>query len=775
MAKNNVTVIALTSSGKDGSDTVNKIGMSCKKFGNKFYSVSTQYAYIDERTATHESITIYNYDGSGKNVTLDPRNVVCFARGGVTNTQIGMAILTIFENTGMFVINERRPMEMCANKLYSAIQLDAYKIPTPRTAFVANLTSLDDALDKIGNKFPVIVKTLTGAEGVGVSIVESYESLKSVLQSLWKYKAELLIQEYLPIKNDVRVLVLDGKVVAAAMRGKAPKDFRTNLAQGAQGGPYKLSDREREIAERATQAFGCYYVGVDMVTSEGKPYVIELNASPGSGNVYRSYFEGSEGQDITGQKLIDSVVKHSINRENWHFNHREAGLIEPLVIDGVGKFDAKLDTGNESYNVLGAENIEEYNGTVSFTIQGKQYERPVVSHVRIRTNNINVDRRPVVEMDVEFRNRKFRNVRFSLVPRRFNKYPVLIGNKFMNLAKVSVNVNALNTLPEQAVSNHYVQKINTLSSFAQIDEMQDILREKIHMSNNSLDVQLMNEALDHINVAKYNLKNEQQQAYDRNTIMHADKKFIEFLENAKASREDVATLIEQIVIDEARRGGKKKVSMADKRRAVAKLDAAREKVRSKKTKSKRKSRSAASKKTKQWPPKQGDYDRLERAFQRRRAKADKAKGIKRITSRSGSAAHDERLRGIGGPTSREHAPYRKRELERLYKRKKYKDAAPTEGNPEIASIRFWNYNKKNPRRSEFTGKPIQTGASPRKVDGDLKSRFTRYYGAKGQRSRTGASAESIRASVKKLIQLGRWPSPSAAEALRKGREKRWKK
>jgi ribosomal protein S6--L-glutamate ligase len=537
MAKSDVTVIVLTSSRSDLSDTVKKIGESCKKYGVKFYPILTQYAYIDDRTASHESITVHNYDGRGKSITLDPRDVVCFSRGGVANTQIGLAILTIFENTGMFVINERRAMELCANKLYTAIQLDTYKIPTPRTAFVANISSLDDALDKIGNSFPVIVKTLTGAEGVGVSIVESYESLKSVLQTLWKYEAEIIIQEYLPINNDVRVLVLDGKAVAAAMRGKAPKDFRTNLAQGAVGGPYELSDEERQIAEQAAEAFGCYYVGVDMVMSQGKPYIIELNASPGSGNVYRSYFEGSEGADITGQKLIDRVVKHSIDRRNWHFNHREAGLIEPLKIENIGDFKAKLDTGNESYNVLGAEDIVEHNGTVEFRVMGKTYNLPIVSHVRIRTNNIHVDRRPVVELDVTFRNRKFQAVRFSLVPRKLNKYQVLIGNKFMKLAKISVNVNARNMLPEN-INNHYISKINSLHSLAEIGEMHEMLVEKLTACRHENEKNLIEQAIEHVSVAKYHLKNAQQEFYNKDATMHIDKKFIEFLEFVEENATD---------------------------------------------------------------------------------------------------------------------------------------------------------------------------------------------------------------------------------------------
>jgi RimK family alpha-L-glutamate ligase len=769
---NHVTVIVLTSSGKDGSDTVNKIKESCRKLGKKFYAVSTQYAYIDDRASTPEKIVIHNYDGSGKSVTLDPRDVVCFARGGVTNTQIGMAILTIFENTGMFVINERRPMELCANKLYSAIQLDSYDIPTPKTAFVANLSSLDNALEQIGNKFPVIVKTLTGAEGVGVSIVDSYESLKSVLQTLWKYNAELLIQEYLEIKNDVRVLVLDGKVVAAAMRGKAPRDFRTNLAQGAEGGPYKISDEEREIAERAAQAFGTYYVGVDMVTSKGKPYVIELNASPGSGNVYRSYFTKSEGENITGQKLIDSVVKYAVNRENWNFNHREVGLIETIDVDGIGKFQAKLDTGNESYNVLGAENIEEYNGTVSFTVQGKKYEKPVVSHVRIRTNNMNVDRRPVVEFDVEFRNRKFKNIRFSLVPRRFNKYPVLIGNKFMNLAKISVNVNAVNTLPESYSNNHYVQKINTLNSFVQIDEMRDILAEKLQTCKKEDEANLIEEALGYINVAKYNLKNQQQQAYDRNTIMYADKKFLNFLENFNNDNSETQNLNEQVVSEAKKSNRESSISQA--RKALAKISKKREGLKKKKT---RKSRSVASKSIKGRATEK-DYQRLDRAIQRRRAKADREKGIVRKKSREKlGPAHVGATEGPSTPASREYSRSRRSQLERLYSKKYPTEKAPTEYNPEMASVRFWNYRTPtNPRRSD-AGNPIQSGARAGVVDGGIKQRFGRYYGnKKGKtKSRTGMTGEEIRSVVREKIRRGEWPSPGGMAGLRKGWEKTWMK
>ena len=43
---------------------------------------------------------------------------------------------------------------------------------------------------RIGGKFPVIIKTITGLQGIGVSIVNDYKSMISVIQSLWKFNEQ---------------------------------------------------------------------------------------------------------------------------------------------------------------------------------------------------------------------------------------------------------------------------------------------------------------------------------------------------------------------------------------------------------------------------------------------------------------------------------------------------------------------------------------------------------------------------------------------------------
>ena len=148
-------------------------------------------------------------------------------------------------------------MLLCDNKLSSTITLDRYDINTPKTAMINNVKSIENAHKKIGGKFPVIIKTLTGTQGVGVSKVNDMASLVSVAQSLWKFDAELLIQEFLDIKSDIRTLVVNGHIIGAAERIKQDdKEFRNNVHLGAKTVPYNLSEEEKELIRRAARSSG---------------------------------------------------------------------------------------------------------------------------------------------------------------------------------------------------------------------------------------------------------------------------------------------------------------------------------------------------------------------------------------------------------------------------------------------------------------------------------------------------------------------------------------
>ena len=428
-----VTILALTSSDKDLSDTIEKMQEICKRRKIEFYAVKTSKAQIDISNVIANKIVIKNYDGEGKDIAIVPGDTVAIVRGGVMNTDIGVAIMTILQNNGVFMINERGGMELCANKLETAIALKKHNLPHPRTAFVAAEENIETAVKEIGGKFPVIVKTLTGAEGIGVSKIESMESLKSVLQTLWKYGAEIIMQEFLPdFKNDVRSICLNGKIFACAKRDKAPKDFRTNIARGSKGGAFQLSDEEIKLVEEAARVSKCYFVGVDHVINDGKPYIIEMNASPGSGNIYYRYYEDGKGKNnVKGEELVEDFVNYILVKTHWKLFSNLA-VRENITIEGVD-YHAKIDTGNSGYNMIHADEIKDNgNHTVTFTLpNGKRITKKIVSRLVVKSG-IGKKKRMVVLMDIVFRGKKYPNIKFSIGDRAHMSSKVLLGLQFLS-------------------------------------------------------------------------------------------------------------------------------------------------------------------------------------------------------------------------------------------------------------------------------------------------------------------------------------------------------
>ena len=427
-----VTILALTSSEKDLSDTVEKMTEICKRRRIPFHAVKTKKAQIELSGVVADKIKIRNHDGEGNDITIVPSDTVAIVRGGVMGSDVGVAILTILQNNGVFMVNEKGGMELCANKLETAIALKKHGLPHPRTAYISNEENIESAVKEIGGKFPVVCKTLTGAEGIGVSKIDSMESLKSVLQTLWKFGAEVIIQEFLPnFKNDVRSIVLNGKIFACAKRDKAPKDFRTNIARGSKGGAFQLSDEEIKLVEQAARVSKCYYVGIDHVINEGKPYIIEMNASPGSGNLYYRYYgEGKGKNNVKGEELVEDFIDHILVKANWKLFSNLA-VREPVKIDGV-EYQAKIDTGNSGYNMIHATDIKD-NGdhTVTFTLaSGKKVTKKIISRIKVKSG-VGEKKRLVVLMDIDFHGKHYPNIKFSLGDRSHMSSKVLVGLRFL--------------------------------------------------------------------------------------------------------------------------------------------------------------------------------------------------------------------------------------------------------------------------------------------------------------------------------------------------------
>jgi ribosomal protein S6--L-glutamate ligase len=234
-----------------------------------------------------------------------PRYDAVIPRIGASITPYGTAVIRQFETIGTYCVNGSDGITASRDKLNAHQVLARHRIGMPTTAFAASPKDTRNLIDLVGTA-PLIVKLLESTQGKGVVLAETRKAAESVISAFRGLKANFLVQHFVKeaAGEDIRCLVIGGRVVAAIKRTGAEGDFRSNLHQGGTASIARISKAERETALRAAKAFGLGMAGVDLLRSETGPKVLEVNSSPG--------FEGVEtatGKDIVG-RLYDDIELH---------------------------------------------------------------------------------------------------------------------------------------------------------------------------------------------------------------------------------------------------------------------------------------------------------------------------------------------------------------------------------------------------------------------------------------------------------------------------------
>ena len=420
------------------------IGEVSEKKGLKYTLINVEEAYIADQDLDVGEVTFHNFDGEDKKITINRDKCIVFVRAGAIQTLVSQALVSTLGTYGFFLINDLESMLLCDNKLSSTITLNRYNISTPKTAMINNVKSIETAHKKIGGKFPVIIKTLTGTQGVGVSKVNDMASMVSVCQSLWKYDAQILIQEFLDIKSDIRTLVVNGHIIGAAERHKTDeKEFRNNVHLGAKTTPYNLSEEEKEFVRRAARASGAMYCGVDHCKIGKELYVLEINGSPGIRSSFMGY-DPADGKKV-GKKSDKEVFEIMLDYYSAEIHRRplfrtESGYIERVMIEGLKTpIRAKFDTGNgTNATMLHVDELEINGDVATWSKEGQKFKNDIVD-ISLAKHLNTTDKRPVVELTITFNNKQY-TVPFGLTTRD-SASEMLVNRKLLSIFKVSVNPN----------------------------------------------------------------------------------------------------------------------------------------------------------------------------------------------------------------------------------------------------------------------------------------------------------------------------------------------
>src|SRR5487761_1807141 len=197
-------------------------------------------------------------------------------------TRYGSAIVRQFEMQNVPTVTSSIAIVRSRDKLRSMQLLAKAGVGIPKTVFARETADFEGVLEQVGG-VPVIIKVVRGTHGNGVVLAETRKAALAVMQAFYVEGVNFLVQEFVAESAgvDIRAFVVNGKVVASMLRQSLDDDFRSNLHQGGEGIPVKLTDEERKTAQKAAKAMGLSVCGVDIMRSNEGPLVLEVNASPG--------------------------------------------------------------------------------------------------------------------------------------------------------------------------------------------------------------------------------------------------------------------------------------------------------------------------------------------------------------------------------------------------------------------------------------------------------------------------------------------------------------
>jgi len=399
-----------------------------KRAGHDIYIVQVEGAII-----TYDNgYKIFNADDKdGFEIDND---TVAIVRGSVRLKKSYLDLLSQLEKIGVCMVNSRETVEISADKYRTYLKLQDYGLTQPKTVLIPNVDTLQQSLESLDSKFPIIMKTLEGSKGVGVLFIESERQIESLVQLLYNQNedVDLLIQEYIKTDGDIRVIVLGGKVIASMKRDVVEGDFRSNVSQGAKVKEYELTDLEIEQCLLAAKAIDGSWVAVDFIPSKNPktepPYILEVNHSPGT--------EGIE--KATGDNIVKKVIDFYSNPKNRYAVPSQCGWEEIVTVKPFGDLVAKFDTGNALYPVLHAEDIEVKGNKITFTNGEKTITTKLVGDYVSMTGG-GKDERYLIELEFEFAGSSYGKITFGLDNRDAFNTDVLLNRKTMRMLNVMVN------------------------------------------------------------------------------------------------------------------------------------------------------------------------------------------------------------------------------------------------------------------------------------------------------------------------------------------------
>jgi len=241
--------------------------------------------------------------GVTRKAAFTPPDVVLPRQGAEIGTS-SRVLINQLHLMGIPLVNNLAAIRLTSNQFLTLQALVTAGVPVPDTLFINAGEGLD--IDTTGRiSYPVVVKQINGRQGSGVALAHSRSELERLVAARLDRTRGLLLQKFIRPdgRQDIRALVIGGRVAAAMRLVPSAGEFRANFHLGAHSRAHELTDATARVVATAATATGLDIAGVDLlIDADGRAQVIEVNYAPG--------FRGMEA--ATGRDIAGAIIDHAV-------------------------------------------------------------------------------------------------------------------------------------------------------------------------------------------------------------------------------------------------------------------------------------------------------------------------------------------------------------------------------------------------------------------------------------------------------------------------------
>ena len=208
------------------------------------------------------------------------------------------------------------------NKFMTHLNFSSNKVlKMPGTYYAAKIGEAKKFLKTL--TYPIILKFPTGTHGKGVIFAESAKSAQSMVDAIDIFKQPLLVQDYIDIQSDIRIIVAGDKIIGSMRRIAKKGEVRANAHQGGDAEPFIVTPEIKKMSIEAAKQIKAYLCAVDIIESAYGPLILEVNTSPGLQKI----------TEVTKKNIAGEMAKF-LHEETKKFKSSDKkNLTENLILD----------------------------------------------------------------------------------------------------------------------------------------------------------------------------------------------------------------------------------------------------------------------------------------------------------------------------------------------------------------------------------------------------------------------------------------------------------